>query len=155
LITDQSLREATLLKRPELVLAAMAPAKGGLHTPVQVQKLFFLIDRNIPTAVGGPHFEFKPYSYGPFDRAVYEELEGLAAAGMCEIVKHHTWNSYRLTPLGQEQGTRFLASLGDLARSYIQHVSEFVRSHTFVELVSGIYKAYPDMKVNSVFENAR
>ena len=144
-----------MLKRPELVLAAMAPAKGQLHTPVQVQKLFFLIDRNIPTAVGGPHFAFRPYSYGPFDRAVYEELEALAAAGLCEVVKHQTWSSYRLTPLGQEQGTRALASLGEMARSYIQHVSEFVRSHTFVELVSAIYKAYPEMKANSVFETAK
>ena len=58
------------MTRKEVVLAALAPAKHAPHSPVQVQKLIFLIDRNIPREVGGPHFDFQPYNYGPFDKAV-------------------------------------------------------------------------------------
>jgi hypothetical protein len=45
---------------------------------VQVQKLFFLLDENIAADLGGRQFSFEPYDYGPFDRAVYSELELLA-----------------------------------------------------------------------------
>jgi hypothetical protein len=41
--------------RADLVLAVMSAGRRALHTPVQVQKLFFLIDRNIADQVGGPY----------------------------------------------------------------------------------------------------
>lgn len=66
------------MDREDLVLACLAPAKGALHSPVQVQKMFFLIDRNISEDIEGPLFDFHPYDYGPFDKAVYETLEKLA-----------------------------------------------------------------------------
>jgi hypothetical protein len=69
------------MTRDELVLAAMAPGGGYRYTPVQVQRLLFLIDRQIPEHVGGPHFHFIPYHCGPFDGAVYNELDLLAATG--------------------------------------------------------------------------
>jgi hypothetical protein len=47
----------------------------------KVQKLLFLIDREIPRLVGGPHFNFQSYDFGPFDRDVYDTLEALAAQG--------------------------------------------------------------------------
>ena len=36
-----------------------------------VQKLLFLLDREAAEIVGGPHFRFVPYNYGPFDKGVY------------------------------------------------------------------------------------
>ncbi len=137
--------------REEIILAALAPAKGKALTPVQVQKLFFLIDRNIPKLVGGPHFDFQPYNYGPFDKAVYDELELQRAAGNVELVPQRTWNDFRLTEEGQARGEATFATLDAKARDYIERTVEFVMSLSFTELVSAIYKAYPDMQVNSVF----
>ena len=79
------------MDRKELVLAAMAPADGGWFTPVQVQKLFFLIDMNIGANVGGPHFAFTPYHYGPFDADVYREIEDLASRGMAEAYPNESF----------------------------------------------------------------
>jgi hypothetical protein len=115
------------MRKTEIVLAALAPANGMPHTPVQVQKLLFLIDRNIAEVVGGPYFEFQPYNYGPFDKRVYEILERLAAEGCVRLVPHHTWTDYALTPRGQEIGDRLLAGLPDVARRYIVEASRFVR----------------------------
>ena len=39
------------MNRYEIVLAALAPAGGGKFSPVHVQKLLFLLDRNIPEEV--------------------------------------------------------------------------------------------------------
>lgn len=141
------------MDKKRLVLAALAPAQGLMHTPVQVQKLLFLIDRNIPAHTEGPTFDFQPYDYGPFDSAVYHVLDQLSAEGLVEAVEEPSrrWKRYRLTAQGQEAGNTALAAVPEKGRDYIRKVSEFVRSLSFADLVSAIYHAYPDMKVNSVF----
>lgn|SRR3989338_171027 len=140
------------MERKDFMLAVLAAARGGTHSPVQVQKLFFLIDQNIPKLVGGTYFNFVPYNYGPFDKAVYEELEGLAFIGNVDIFFDKTWNSYRLTESGQKRGDELLASLPKEAQDYIRKISTFARSLTFTQLISVIYKAYPEMRANSVFQ---
>jgi hypothetical protein len=119
-----------------------------MYTPVQVQKLFFLIDREAAHLVGGPHFDFRPYHYGPFDKEVYRALDSLALQGLAISAAR----SYGLTPTGQRQGAALLATLDTRARTYIEEVSAFVRRLSFASLVSAIYKAYPEMRVNSVFQ---
>jgi len=143
--------EGSEMTKKEIVLAALAPAKGSRHTPVQVQKLLFIIDKEIPALVNGPYFNFQPYNYGPFDKAVYDELIELASEGYVETIPENTWLSYRLTQTGQGEGDRLLGSLHADAQEYIGKASEFIRSLSFLQLVSAIYKAYPEMQVNSVF----
>ena len=141
------------MDRKLIVLAALAPAEGATHSPVQVQKLLFLIDKNIPELVKGPLFNFEPYDYGPFDTAVYEVIDGLAAEGLVEVVEEsgRSWKRYRLSETGQAAGKKALNSISKKGREYIEEVSRYVRSLTFAQLVSAIYRAYPEMKVNSVF----
>lgn len=141
-----------MTKRQQVVLAALAPGRGAVHTPVQVQKLLFLIDRELSRYLRGPAFNFKAYNYGPFDKAVYEELEGLTQQNMVETVSQGRWDGYRLTANGQAQGDAALDALPGPAKDYIVRASEFVRTLSFAMLVSAIYKAYPDMKENSVFQ---
>ncbi|MDD5094684.1 MAG: hypothetical protein PHV74_09940 [Dehalococcoidia bacterium] len=140
------------MNKKELVLACLSPAKGAFHSPVQIQKLLFLIDRNIPEEIGGHHFNFQPYNYGPFDRTLYEVLEELKNEGLVEIVQAHTWHEYKLTDKGQGLSLKLIEGLPARAKDYIRQVSEFVRELTFTQLVSAIYKAYPEMRANSVFQ---
>src|SRR5690242_7324094 len=99
------------MERRELVLAALSVANGDVHTPVQLQKLFFLIDREIPHRVNGPHFQFEPYNYGPFDRAVYRELELLELDELVDTVPQASWSAYRLTVSGQRLGNGYFKDL--------------------------------------------
>jgi hypothetical protein len=145
-------QEALKMNKKEVVLACLAPARRGLHSPVQIQKLLFLIDRNIPLDVGGPHFNFQPYSYGPFDATVYDVLEELAGDRYIEAVAIHRWTDYMLTEKGQALGEKLLAALPERTRTYIEETSLFVRSLSFTQLISAIYKAYPEMRLNSVFQ---
>lgn len=141
------------MERNQLILAALSVARGALHTPVQLQKLFFLIDKEIPDLVGGPHFDFQPYNYGPFDQAVYKGLESLELCDLAETVPQSTWSAYRLTVQGQEQGEVAFKNLDNKAQTYIVAASDFVRRLSFSQLVSAIYKAYPEMRENSVFQH--
>jgi uncharacterized protein YwgA len=142
------------LFRNEVVLAALAPARGAAHTPVQVQKLMFLLDQKLPIDLGGPHFQFQPYHYGPFDKEVYNTLDTLAQSGLVEIVfGTGNWREYRLTAEGQAQGETTLEGMEPRAKDYIWRLSDFVRKLSFSELVSAIYKAYPQMRTRSVFQD--
>lgn len=137
-----------------IVLASFAASKGKIHTPVQIQKLLFLIEKNVSAMVQGPHFNFKPYDYGPFDQSVYTVLEGLCQEGLVEIIEcGQTWKKYRLTPNGQKIGNDVLNSIDSKGQKFIREISEFVLSLSFPQLVSAIYKAYPEMKQNSVFRD--
>jgi hypothetical protein len=138
----------------EFVLAALAPAGGQTHSPVQAQKLLFLLEQTVAAQVGGPFFDFQPYNYGPFDKLVYEVLDSLAGDGLVAVESERSWHTFRLTSAGQDRGSALLASLPSDVSTYIQKVSQWVRSLSFSQLVSAIYKAYPEMRVNSVFQES-
>lgn len=142
------------MDRKEIVLAGLSPGGCELFSPVQVQKLFFLIDKNISESINGhPFFNFEPYNYGPFDKKVYITLDELAKDGLAEAVSCGSWTSYRLTNEGQKEGERLISSLSQEQRDYVASISQLVRKLSFSQLVSAIYKAYPEMKVNSAFQS--
>lgn len=143
------------MDRKEFVLAALAASNGAEHTPVQVQKLFFVVDREIPQLVGGPFFNFVAYDYGPFDSDVYSVLRQLEEDGDSETLncRPSGFRRYKLTAQGQEKGMGILQGLDKKASDYIVALSDWIRKLSFVELVSAIYKAYPEMKANSVFRS--
>ena len=140
------------MERDQFVLAALAAGgEDATFSPVQVQKLFFLIDREAAAATGGPHFAFRPYDYGPFDHAVYATLNELAASGLAIIRMSNRYRIYALTPKGHRAGARTLELLAPDVRTFIQNLAGWIRELSFEQLVAEIYRLYPEMKVNSVF----
>jgi uncharacterized protein len=146
---------ADISQRQKIILAALAAECSSAFAPVQVQKLFFLLDQNIANEFGGALFNFEPYDYGPFDRAVYSELEMLAQRGLVaiEATPDAARRRFSLTVAGQDVGNAVLGQLSGRARDYLARVSSWVRSLSFAELVGSIYKQYPNMKANSVFRD--
>jgi len=142
------------MNRTQLMLAILAAAEGQAYTPVQIQKSVFLVSRNLPNIVTeGPSFVFAPYDYGPFDRNVYSEAEILELQGLATVnAASARWRTYAATPAGVESGRAVLDSLPAGTRDYIKNVSAWVRSLDFATLVKSVYEAYPDTKVNSIFQ---
>jgi uncharacterized protein len=138
----------------ELLLVALASGGKHEHTPVQVQKLMFLIEKNVGKQIGGgSHFEFTPYDYGPFDPSIYELLRQMEAEQLAvSSMTNRGWKKYSLTDAGLERAASSSSQLNLTVSSYINKVSEFVRTLSFSDLVSAVYKAYPEMRVNSVFK---
>jgi hypothetical protein len=136
----------------EILLAGLAAGgENATYTPVQVQKLFFLLDREASTSLGGPFFNFVPYDYGPFDQAVYSGLDALARQNLASVQNVGRYRVYGLSQEGQVEGRRLLEALQPAARDYVTNVARWVRQLSFQQLVASIYKKYPDMKANSVF----
>lgn len=146
-------RMASRLHRDDYVLAVLATSGGEAWTPVQVQKMFFLLDQRLASQVGGPHFSFAAYDYGPFDAAVYDVIERQERATLASVERASSMRMFRLTRLGQERGDEVLASMAVAPREYIRSLSAWVRSLSFQQLVSAVYKEFPAMKANSVFRD--
>jgi len=139
--------------RQDVMLAVLAGAgENASFTPVQVQKLFFLIDRETASLLGGPFFSFTPYDYGPFDKTVYEELDDLQKQGLARIDISGRYRHYALTSLGYEKGQQTLSSFALQMKTFVANAAKWIRSLNFQELVAAIYKRYPDMKANSIFQ---
>jgi hypothetical protein len=141
------------MDRRELILAALAASGGAVHSPTQVQKLLFLLDKKIAAHTGGPHFNFTPRDYGPFDESIPDELNKLEADRFVEINRVPQWSSksYRCTPAGRIQGEKLLERLDTSVASYTRRLSEWVMSLSPGELLAAVYREYPEMQVNSVF----
>lgn len=63
----------------------VAGGKKAQYNALQVENLLLLIDRETADEVGGPWFAFAPSPCGPYDAAVLETVESLAAAGSAVI----------------------------------------------------------------------
>lgn len=141
------------MNKLDLLLVALAAGEKGEFTPVQIQKLMFLLDKNISNRLGGPFYDFRPYDYGPFDSAIYESLRELEQKGLVSSsLSSQGWKKHELTDLGYVKASELSIHIDNSILDYIKAVSNFVRSLSFADLVSSIYKAYPDMKVNSIFK---
>ncbi|MEN6518614.1 MAG: MarR family winged helix-turn-helix transcriptional regulator [Methanospirillum sp.] len=140
----------TELDGRDLVLACLAAAGESSYEPVQIQKTLFLFQNR---GLGQEIFQFVPYDYGPFDPTVYRTLEDLATDGLVEIrdSPFDRYRTYRLSPEGRVAGQATLEKLPEAKRDFLVRLSQWVRKRSFSELVGAIYKAYPEMKVNSVF----
>lgn len=138
------------MRRIDVALVMLATANGGDFTPVQIQKAMFLLDREAGHIFTESRYYFRAYDYGPFDKAVYDDLEELARHGYAEIEQGWT-RRYSAKARGVTEGRRLGQTLAPEDYNFIQSVSEFVRSQSFSDLVSSIYRAYPEMRANSIF----
>ena len=137
----------------DVVPAAMAA--GGVDavfSPIQIQKLLFIIDREIPEHVNGPHFNFKPFDYGPFDKKVYMVLEKLEERSHVVIDRSGRYPVYALTGQGMEAGVDTLMTLPHPVLEFMVQVSSWVRNVSFRTLLREIHLRYPDMAVNGVLQ---
>jgi uncharacterized protein YwgA len=118
---------------------------------VQLQKLFFLLDRNIGDHLGGTYFNFEPYHYGPFDRTVYLEIEKLVNKGLCAVTVNGNVKKYYLTVEGQKAGDYVSHTIEESLFEYMKDVNSYVRRLSFQNLIKAVYEVYPEMKAKSVF----
>lgn len=142
-----------LTDRQRMMLSAMASADSAdaAYTPVEMQKFFFLLDEEASHLIGGKQFSFEPYDYGPFDRAVYDELDFLEKMGLISIDRNGKYKRYKLLESGRHIGTDNLRQYDASCNKYMKSVANWLRASDFNTIVSSIYKAYPEMRSKSIF----
>ncbi|MFV3073154.1 hypothetical protein [Niveispirillum fermenti] len=140
----------TDFSQEDAALVALAAMPDGSASPIQIMKMLFLIDRKASPAFGGPKFNFVPYDYGPFDRSVYDAIDNLATKGLVSVATGRP-RTYRLTSEGKAEAAIIADRLQPAFLSYFHQLGKWIVSLGFTQLVSAIYREFPDMRVNSVF----
>jgi uncharacterized protein len=144
------------LERDQIALVILALADGGSFTPVQVQKALFLASDKVSEAFADEsHYDFQPYDYGPFDRQVYLDIQDLERRGLAQIdqAPESRWRTYAATEAGIAEGGRLTRALKRGEVEILERIAKLVRSLSFNDLVSAIYRAYPHMRERSVFRD--
>ena len=143
------------IPRESWTLLALAAADGGALSPVQLQKSLFVLQKEMPAAVGTEFYQFKPYNYGPFDGAIYTDAEKLAEQNLTRIFRTDRWSEYAATPEGIKRSNELRSQVDPKALAFLRTVVEWARSLSFSDLVRAIYAKYPEMKAKSIFDSQR
>ena len=138
----------------QIVKALFGVERNISYSPIQIQKLLFLIDQELLEKIdGGPFFKFEPYDYGPFDIEIYDILSKLQSKGLI-IIQKNQYQPKRIY-IGSKkiytEGEKILEGMSPNVSKHISSLSSWIRELSFFQLVTYIYKKYPDMAIYSVF----
>ena len=137
-----------------LLVIAAAPSKQ--LQPVHLQKSLFLLGRRLSgkQLQVEEFYQFEPYDYGPFCSQVYSDADQLRDEGLVHIDQPTSlsFRLYSVTEQGGERANTLRKALDQDVRNYLDRLVSWTSSLSFKRLVSAIYHEFPDMKVNSVFQ---
>lgn len=134
----------------DVLLKIITAAEGDPISPVQLQKVAFLVGEECKEFVPTPYYKFEPYDYGPFSAKLYQDAEILEERGLIsiEVNPNGGWKEYRATFRSSGVDT---SSIHEQLAEYIETAVKWAMSLTFRELVSSIYHHYPKYRENSIF----
>jgi hypothetical protein len=133
----------------------IAAVEGKPLQPVHLQKILFLLSKLTNEQLKTESFyAFTPYDYGPFCANVYSDAEQLAREELIQINSAipSTYRTYAITRSGAILAESIKEQLSPAMAEYVVKLVSWISSLSFNQLVAWIYKMYPEMKVNSVFQ---
>lgn len=127
-------------KAEDFVVSILSLAPEKSLSPVQIQKLFFLLEKRL----GIKHFDFKPHHYGPYDRNLTALL---TFSDKIDIVNVNSITYYKV-----KEGEVAINSnlLSEAQKKFAIEMIKFIKKLSFKELCMSIYKEFPEMAINSV-----
>jgi uncharacterized protein len=140
------------MRRQDWLLLGLAAAKDAELTPVQLQKMMFLLRDAFVRPGPQEVYDFVPYHYGPFDSSIYRDAEDLESRGLVTIAHAGTVKRYRITPEGMRRAQELAATAPTTVHGYLQRLVDWMLPLSFAELVRAVYAKYPDYRRNSVFQ---
>ncbi len=135
------------MNRKELILHVFSLVDDKLLSPVQVQKLLFLVDDKVSKELNNAkYFNFTPYDFGPFDKEIYVELNSLISDGKIVIVNSGKTREYQLVETSRHP------NISEEINIKLKKLITFVKNCSFKELLTAIYRAYPETATNAVYK---
>ncbi len=141
------------IERKDWTLLVIAEAdKTGL-TPVKLQKSLFLLHHAMPKETKD-FYHFVAYNYGPFDIGIYHDADLLKKEGYVETHSAQSaGRKYNITSSGKKRAKELHEQVTEEATKYLKQLIDWMLPLSFQELVSSVYKEFPEYKKNSVFRD--
>ena len=142
-----------MLTRQDWLLLALSKSPDGRMSPVQIQKALFLFGQEAGGLIGTKFYSFKPYDYGPFDAAIYDDLRRMKNEGHVgeEWKPGRSWKNYMITESGRDLALGLDKDGERRLTEFLGRLVEWVKARSFSDLLRSVYAAYPGFAVNSVF----
>lgn len=137
------------MQRSEVLLAIIAAGKKRALSPVQLQKVTFLVSQEFENALPDDFYRFDKYHYGPYCSSIYRDAEMLEYWGQINI--QNTGQSDRRKYSISEAGTLQRPELPPRLIQFIDETVDWALDQSFQELVRSVYFMYPKYRENSVF----
>lgn len=137
-------------ERLDILLKMIVAANGDAVSPVQLQKVAFLVGQKFSECLPPDYYEFVPYDYGPFCHEMYRDVEELERRGYIAIgpSARGTSKAYRAT---YRSGDADLSGISEALADYIDQAVAWAKGLSFRDLVSAIHQHFPAYSVNSIF----
>ena len=140
-------------KPKDWTLLSIAFSRARPLTPVQLQKVLFLLGKQMPAEVGPTFYTFDAYDYGPFCRQVYVDAEELRDEGLISMVTNPRgdWSDYAASQAGIKNASDLAKLAPPKVVDHLAKLVTWVSKQTFLQLVKWVYANYPQYKKNSIF----
>lgn len=142
--------------RRDWTLLVVAAAGGESLSPIQLQKVLFLLERESGIDLGPGYYEFRPHNFGPYDPAVTKDADVLDQRGLvsAQMPPFGSWSEYRITDAGAERARSLTEELSESDWDAIVKIVDWTRRQSFDELCQAIYAKYPDMRAKSIYKGS-
>ena len=144
------------MKKKDWILIALDCSKSKTLSPVQLQKSLFLLNYMHPGVISNNFYDFVPYHYGPFCLQIYEDADFLKSKNLININSNiiGRWKIYSITDDGLKYVDILKKKIKPEVYDYALEIVKWIKSKSFSQLISAIYKQFPKFKVNSVFKDS-
>lgn len=100
----------------------------------------------------GMDYAFEPYSFGPWDYQVTDDLDSLVQQG-CLTMHPISWSrgiEYRLTDWGRKRIEDQASDVDDERRAIVVSVGTRVTAKHYAEMLKDLYAEYPEVATRSI-----
>ena len=144
------------MKKKDWILLALNCSEDKTLSPLQLQKSLFLLSQMYSDAFSNNFYNFVPYHYGPFCLQIYEDVDFLKSKDLIsiEVDTIRRWKTYSITDKGLNYIDNLRKKIEPEVYGYLLKIIKWIKSQSFSQLMSSIYKQFPEFKVNSVFKDS-
>ncbi len=145
-----------MMKKKDWIFIVLNCSKDKTLSPVQLQKSLFLLKYMNPDTFSNNFYNFIPYHYGPFCLQIYEDADFLKSKNLININTNiiGRWKIYSINDKGLKYVDILKKKIKPEVYDYALEIVEWIKSKSFSQLISAIYKQFPEFKVNSVFKGS-
>jgi len=145
-----------MMKKKDWIFIVLNCSKDKTLSPVQLQKSLFLLKYMNPDTFSNNFYNFIPYHYGPFCLQIYEDADFLKSKNLININTNiiGRWKIYSINDKGLKYVDILKKKIKPEVYDYALEIVEWIKSKSFSQLISAIYKQFPEFKVNSVLKGS-
>ena len=140
----------------DALLALMSAELFNRFTVGHLQKMMYVLEREVGDVIGGPFFEYENEAYGPSSPALGSVLGSMVVTRLLRTDTRsgtRDLTEYSLTRAGFARGSEILSRFSDTTADYIRKLNAWGAGTDFSVLVGSVVRRYTETGSNLLFSH--